>query len=282
VAPFWPRRYRTRYARNGRLRIAYELRGRWRRRPWLVLIQGLGYDRAGWAPVLRDLGRRFRLVLIDNRGSGGSDPPVGSFTVADMASDIAAVLRSARLGPINVMGVSLGGMVAQELAIGHPELVDALVLVATTPGWPDGYPMPAPSLALLATSAHLPEDVAARRNVENALAPVTVRDRPTVVDELLAHRRVHRTDPRVWLAQMQAGAKYAGRGRQSGINARTLVLHGGADRVVDPRNAELLAERIPDARLVLLPDLGHLFFWEDPRAFVAAVLEFLLPPGGIR
>lgn len=77
---------RNQYARSGGLRIAYELHGTMhRQRPWLILIQGMGLDRSGWEPVLRKLGRRFRLVLIDNRGTGRSDRPSGSFTVADMA-----------------------------------------------------------------------------------------------------------------------------------------------------------------------------------------------------
>ena len=82
---------RTRYARSGALRIAYERRGilHWRR-PWLVLIQGMGMDRLGWEPVLRKLRRHFRLVLVDNRGSGHSDRPAGSITVADMAGDVRA------------------------------------------------------------------------------------------------------------------------------------------------------------------------------------------------
>ena len=87
---------RTRYARSGGLQIAYELRGTWHwRRPWLVLIQGMGLDRFGWEPVLRNLGRRFRLALVDNRGSGHSGRPAGSFGVADMAADVVAVLDGA-------------------------------------------------------------------------------------------------------------------------------------------------------------------------------------------
>ena len=83
---------RTRYARSGALRIAYELRGTLhRRRPWLVMIQGMGLDRLGWQPVLGTLGRHFRLVLMDNRGFGSSSRP-GSFSVADMAGDVVAVL----------------------------------------------------------------------------------------------------------------------------------------------------------------------------------------------
>jgi 3-oxoadipate enol-lactonase len=270
----------SRYARSGGVRIAYEVRGRWRgRRPWLVLIQGLGFDRAGWAPVLADLRPHFRLVLIDNRGSGRSDRPVGSLTVSDMARDVISVLRAAGVRKAHVMGVSLGGMVAQEVAIEYPAYVDALILVATTPGWPFAYPMPAQSVAVLAAAASLPEEVALRRTVENALSPDTVRHRPALVRQLINHRRRYRTDPKGWYAQLAAGSRFAGNLRQSKIRARTLVVHGGADAVVDPRNAELLAARIDGARLVIVPRLGHLFFWEDPRRFVEVVLDFLLRGG---
>jgi len=91
---------RTRYARSGDLRIAYELRGTMhRRRPWLVLIQGMGFDRSGWDPVLRKLRHHFRLVLVDNRGFGRSDRSAGLFGVAAMAGDIVAVLDAAGPSP---------------------------------------------------------------------------------------------------------------------------------------------------------------------------------------
>ena len=77
-------------------------------------------------------------------------------------------------------------------------------------------------------------------------------------------------------AQAVAGARYTGWNRQRHIEARTLVLHGGADRVVNPRNGRLLADRIPGARLVIFPELGHLLFWEDPDGFADAVTSFLL------
>ena len=108
----------NRFADNGSSRIAYELCGRIEhRKPWLVLIQGLGFDRSGWAPVISALRRRFRPVLIDNRGSGRSTTPDRKFTVADMAADVAAVLDSGRIARAHVLGASLGGTVAQELAI---------------------------------------------------------------------------------------------------------------------------------------------------------------------
>ncbi len=268
---------RTRYARSGSLRIAYELRGalHWRR-PWLVLIQGMGLDRFGWEPVLHRLRRRFRLVLVDNRGTGHSDRPRGSYGVADMAGDVVAVLDAAGIGRAHVLGISLGGLVAQELAIDHPDRVDRLVLAGTAPGWPFAYPMPAASVRAMATAASLPAEAARRRHTENALSAHTVRNRPELVDRLLELQSAQSADRRAVSAQAAAGARYAGRLRQARIRARTLVLHGGADTVVDPRNARLLARRIPDARLVTFPGLGHLLFWEDPDGFAAAVTSFLL------
>jgi pimeloyl-ACP methyl ester carboxylesterase len=273
---------RTRYAPGAGARIAYELRGTLRgRRPWLVLVQGLGFDRSGWRPVVGRLGRRFRLVLIDNRGSGRSDPPDDSLTVRDMARDVISVMDAAGIETAHVLGVSLGGMVAQEVAIGYPARVDHLVLCCTTPGWPFAYPMPGPSARLMAQARQLPPEVALRRHVENALSPHTVTNRPRLVDRLVAHERANPHDPGSWSAQAAAGARYSGQLRQAGIRARTLILHGEADGVVDPRNARLLAERIPHARLVLLPGLGHLFFWEDPAAFAREVTSFLLTGAGI-
>lgn len=267
---------RARYADSGGVRIGYELRGRLhRRRPWLVLIQGMGLDRHGWGRVPGKLRRRFRLVLVDNRGCGRSDRPAGSFTVADMAGDVVAVLDAAGVRRAHVLGVSLGGMVAQELAIRHPERVDGLVLACTTPGWPFAYPMPAPSVRLIAATARLPAEAAWRRHMENALSARTVRDQPELVERLLARQGSLLADSGTLSAQAAAGARYAGRLRQAGIQARTLVLHGGADTVVDPRNGRLLAARIPRAELRIFPGLGHLFFWEEPDSFAAAVTSFL-------
>jgi pimeloyl-ACP methyl ester carboxylesterase len=268
---------RTRYADSGGTRIGYELRGRLhRRRPWLVLIQGMGLDRHGWGRIPGKLRRRFRLVLVDNRGCGRSDRTAGSFTVADMAGDVVAVLDAAGIGRAHVLGASLGGMVAQELAIRHPDRVDGLVLACTTPGWPFAYPMPAPSLRLIAATARLPAEAAWRRHMENALSTRTVQDQPVFVERLLERPGAGPANPDTLSAQAAAGARYAGRLRQAGIRARTLVLHGGADTVVDPRNGRLLAGRIPGAQLRIFPELGHLFFWEEPDGFAAAVTSFLL------
>jgi pimeloyl-ACP methyl ester carboxylesterase len=269
---------RTRYATDGDQRIAYEVRSSVfaRHRPWLVLVQGLGFDRDGWAPIARRLRREFRLVLIDNRGSGDSDPSPGRFQVAEMARDVVTVLDDVGIDRAHVLGLSLGGMIAQSLATNHPARIDRLVLAATTPGLPFGYPMPTRSAVLLATGSGMDAETKTRHNVENALSAQTVRHRPDLVRRLIAHVSARPTAQKAGSAQALAGARYFNRHGPEAISVRTLVLHGGADTVVDPRNARMLAQRIPDAELVILPGLGHLLLWEDPGAFVEAVTSFLL------
>ena len=137
----------TRLARNGPVAVAYDLRGRGSP---LVLIQGVGVGRWGWEPVADRLARRFQVITIDNRGIGASDTPPGHYSTRAMADDVLAVLDHAGIRQASVVGTSLGGMIAQELALAHPERVDKLVLVATIPGGPRSRPMPLPTTYLFA------------------------------------------------------------------------------------------------------------------------------------
>jgi 3-oxoadipate enol-lactonase len=238
----------------------------------VLLIHGLGYARWGWEPVARALGERFRLLLFDNRGIGESEVPPGPYTARAMAEDAVSVLDAAGVDTAHVVGTSLGGMVAQELALGWPERVGRLVLACTTPGGPAAYPLPERTLALMAEAPSLPQDVALRRFVENALAPGAPE---ALIDRIVVHRLAAPPDPAGWAAQAAAGASFDAFERLGAIAAPTLVLHGTADGVVDPRNAELLGERIANARVELFPGTGHLFFWEQPERFVEIVGEFL-------
>jgi 3-oxoadipate enol-lactonase len=251
------------------MRIAWESRGDG---PSLLLIHGLGYARWGWEPVVDRLAERFRVLLFDNRGIGESDVPPGPYTAAAMAEDAAQVLDEAGVGRAHVVGTSLGGMVAQELALAYPERVDRLVLACTTPGGDGAFPLPQRTLALIAEAPSLAPEVALRRFVENALAD----DAPDqLVGRIYEHRLASPPDPAGWQAQAAAGAGFDALDRIGGIAAPTLILHGTDDGVVDSRNAALLAERIPDSRVRLFEGRGHLFFWEDPDGFVEAVEEFL-------
>jgi 3-oxoadipate enol-lactonase len=254
------------------VRIAWERHGAG---PPVLLIHGLGYARWGWEPVLPALAQRFDVLLFDNRGIGDSDAPTGAYSAAAMAGDARQVLDEAGVGRAHVVGTSLGGMVAQELALSYPDRVDHLVLACTTPGGPSAYPMPEATVRLMAEAVGLEPEVALRRFVENALAPATVAERPELVEQIMGHRLRTAQPAAAWAAQAAAGATFDAYDRLGGLRGRVLVQHGSEDVVVDPRNGELLVDLLPDARLERFPRCGHLFFWEEPERFVSSVASFL-------
>jgi pimeloyl-ACP methyl ester carboxylesterase len=236
----------------------------------LLLIQGLGYGRWGWEPIMPGLAARHRVVVFDNRGIGESDKPEGPYTAAQMAGDALQVLDEAGIDRAHVLGASLGGMIAQELAVAAPERVDRLILCCTTPGGPTTVPMPEVTMRLFAEAPSLPPEVALRRFIENALGEGPPAE---LVDELFARRVANPPDPAGWQAQAAAGMTF--QGVDGEISAPTLIVAGTADNVVDYRNAEVLAARLAGARVELLEGAGHLFFWEQPDESVRIINEFL-------
>ena len=266
----------TQYAMNGDVRIAFDRHDAvGADRPWVLLVHGLGYARWGWEPVLDALVERFRVLSFDNRGIGESDVPAGPYTAEQMAGDAVAVLDAAGVGQAHVVGTSLGGMVAQEVARTHADRVAKLVLVCTTPGGDATVPMPRQTVDLLARMPTLEPERALRLAIENAFSGDALAKDPTLVERILAHRLSSPQDPAGWQAQASAGTTYAG-GELAAITRPTLVLHGTADVVVDPGNARVLADGLPDARLEMVEGAGHLLFWEQPDRFVEALSRFLL------
>jgi 3-oxoadipate enol-lactonase len=251
------------------VRIAWERRGSG---PPLLLIHGLGYARWGWEPVVDGLAEAHEVVLFDNRGIGDSDAPLGPYSARMLAEDAVAVLDAAGLERAHVLGTSLGGMVAQQVALDWPERVDRLVLACTTPGSESAAPMPEQTVRLIQESPALPREVAMRRGVENALAPGAD---VAMIDRIMVHRIATAQPLAAWLAQAAAGMSFDAWDRVREIGAPTLVLTGDLDVVVDPRNSALLAEMISGARMEVFPGAGHLFFWEQPERFVEVVKEFL-------
>ena len=221
------------------------------------------------------LEERFRVIRFDNRGIGESDVPDGPYTAAGMAVDALQVLDEAGVERAHVLGTSLGGMVAQELALAAPERVKRLVLACTTAGGPSAFPLPQRTIELFTLFPTLPFEEGLRLMVRNALADATADSRPDLVDEIYAYRLANQPPLPGWQAQAAAGAAFDGSARLGEIRMPTLVLHGTADNVVDHRNAEILAREIPDARLEWFEGCGHLFFWEEPERFVSVVTEFL-------
>ena len=262
------------WADDDGVRIAWERRGPEGGTP-VVLVHGLGYGRWGWEPVVDRLAERVPVVLFDNRGIGASDVPPGPYTSEQMAGDVLAVVDACGAERVHLVGASLGGMIAQHVALARPEAVDRLVLVCTTPGGEVAHPLPAGTRELIERMPSMDPAEALRAAVDNALGDVAGEQRQALVDRVVAHRMATPQDPAGWQAQAHAGTTHALGEGVSRITCPTLVLHGDRDRVVDPRNAQVLADLLPDVRVHMVPGGGHLWFWEQPERFVDEVTAFL-------
>jgi 3-oxoadipate enol-lactonase len=242
----------------------------------VLFVQGLGYDRNGFGPLPHLLADELRVVVFDNRGVGDSDAPEGPYSVTQLATDAVAVLDAAGIETAHVLGVSLGGFIAQELALAHPDRVDKLVLVSTAPGSvPPSHPMPERGVEAFARFQELDREAGLRLMVENSLGDHGVRERPELVEEIYRYRLERAPSLAAWQAQAYAGATFDAYDRIPEIAAPTLVIQGGGDTVVNPLNGELLAERIPNARLHLVPERGHLVLWQEAAMLAPIVRQFL-------
>jgi pimeloyl-ACP methyl ester carboxylesterase len=196
-----------------------------------------------------------------------------------LAADTAGLLDALNVSQAAVMGHSMGGFVAQELVLSRPDLVGQLILSSTNFGGPNSIPVTPEALAVMSNREGDPIQVI-KRGISVACAPGFAQAHPAVVQELIDYRLTNPVPPAQYQAQMAVGlalmdAAACFESKLQDVQAPTLILFGEHDKVVPPGNAELLAREIPDATIKLLPDAGHMFPVEVPKAAVAAVVEFL-------
>jgi 3-oxoadipate enol-lactonase len=232
----------------------------------VLLIMGLGMNATGWWRTVPVLAERFRVLAFDNRGVGRSDRPSGPYSVAELADDAAAVLDAAGEASAHVYGISLGGMIAQELALRHPARVRALVLGATTPGRTHGIAADEATVAFFRRRGAMPAEEAVWASVPYNYAARTRREHGERIAQDIERRLRFPIEPRPYEAQLAAALDHDAGARLSAIAAPALVVHGEEDVMVPPANAHVLAERLPDADLRLWRQAGHLYFTDEPAA----------------
>lgn len=252
-------------------RIHYEIHGAG---DPVLLIMGLGSNAYGWHRTIPWLSERYRVIAFDNRGTGRSDIPAGAYSIAQMAADAGAVLDAAGERTAHVCGASLGGMIAQGFAAAHPERLRSLVLICTTPG---GGHSVRPSQEVTTGLVQGGEDPSTvyRRNAWFLYSEDTRTHHPERIEEDLVYRGKIPTQPTGYLGQLQAAMAHDTWDALPAIAVPTLVIHGDADLLVPTANGRLLAERIPGARLVLVPGAGHMLQSDGNDVVRAAVLDFL-------
>jgi pimeloyl-ACP methyl ester carboxylesterase len=243
----------------------------------VLLIMGLAYPSQMWYRTRPLLVSRYRTVALDNRGIGLSDVPPGPYPIALMASDAKAVMDAAGIESAHVFGVSMGGMIAQEFALQYPARVRSLILGCTAAGGATAVRAEPEAIQMLMRREKMSPEQAAEAAVPFIYDPTTLRER---IDEDLVIRRPWFPSPEGYAAQLQGIIGWEAYSRLGQIIASTLVIHGESDRLIPPGNATLIAERIPAAKLVMIPHASHLFLTDQTEVSHRAILQFLNQQAG--
>lgn len=242
--------------------------------PPLLLVMGLGGNIEMWDPLERALsGHGIQTIAYDASGTGHSPTRLLPQRMPGLARQAAHLLDALGHPSASVLGVSYGGAVAQELALGNPHRVRRLVLASTSCGL-GGVPGNPLALSLLATPLRYYSPTFLRLTAGVLYGP-TITEKEDLLREQINARRAR--PPTVWgyASQLIAGAGWTSWPWLGRIAAPTLVLAGDHDPIVPPRNARILARRIPDARLELVPGAGHLLLLDQAERCASLITDFL-------
>lgn len=253
----------------------------------LLLIMGLGADSLAWLFQRDAFAERYRTILFDNRGVGRSSKPAGPYTIAQMADDAAGLLDALAIERAHVLGISMGGMIAQELALRHAERVRTLVLGCTYARPDNGVTTTfEESLAffggargsngeIVVDPAKLDPMAFIQRLLPLTFTPQFMMTELPKLMQVFAGALQHGFDMQAIMAQVAATQAHDTLERLGAITAPTLVVTGDGDLLIPPANSDVIAARIPGARLEKIPGGSHAFNFETPELFNRTVLDFL-------
>jgi len=255
--------------------IYYEIR---REGTPLVMISGYTRSSETWSPdLVEGLAKHHKLILFDNRGTGRSDKPDIEYSIKMMADDTAGLMDAINISKAHVSGFSMGGYIAQELALKYPDRVLSLILACTSCGGSKGFHGEEWGSVLKSFASGNPPEMSPAlmgKIMSFALTPkYLAENRDTLIKSALSIKYPTPLFTRV--RQAQAITKYDTYDRLSQIKAPTLVLHGKEDRMLPFENGKILAEGIPDAKLHVFENAGHMFWAGIERQVVRIMIQFM-------
>jgi pimeloyl-ACP methyl ester carboxylesterase len=236
---------------------------------------GLTGSRWHWREFVDRFADAHRVVTFDNRGVGETSAPHGPYTTAEMAADTLALLDHLEIARAIIFGVSMGGMIAQEIVLAAPERVEKLILGCTSFGGPTAAPAEPEVIAAFASIGKGATEATVRQLVEANFSRSFVAEHPDVVQELFERGLRHRMRAAGFHGQASAVLRHDAASRVGSIEAPTLILTGDHDRLIPAANAESLVAAIPRARLVTFSGTGHMFWIEAADAAERAIRSFL-------
>lgn len=255
----------------GDINMYYEIHGEGEP---VLMIMGASGTTALWGPAIPLLSREYRAIPFDNRGIGYSEAPEVPLSIKMMADDAAGLLDALGIDSAHVYGASMGGMIAQELALHYPEKVVSLILGCTGPGGPQAA-LPDDVMAFAGQMADMSQEDLAKMMPAMFYPPEFMERNPKAVEETIGWLMEKPVPPWVRVRQIKAVMAHDTYERLPQIKAPTLVIGGEKDILIPAEYQRLLASRIPNAELVIWEDLGHGFGLQKPEEANKVVLDFL-------
>ncbi len=258
------------------LKLRYEIRGAGEP---VALIMGFSGSGRGWGEAfLKLMEARFKIFVIDNRGTGESDKPDAEFTLRQMAADVAAVLDHARTPRAHIFGISMGGMIAQEFVLAYPERTRGLVLGCTNCGSSHSVPAAPEAIANLMPAPGMDPIEQARRAFSVACGKAFLNSQAGqgILTQAIAEMGNYPITPmHTFMRQGQAIGGFDSFARLPQIKSPTMIIHGDDDSIVPFPNAEVLHGAIAGSKKHTLKAAGHMFFWEVPDETARVAGDFL-------
>jgi pimeloyl-ACP methyl ester carboxylesterase len=245
----------------------------------LVLISGLGYPLWQWHKMVPYLAEHLQVITFDNRGIGQSDKPAGKYSAQMLAADTAGLLDALGIEKAAIMGHSMGGFIAQAMALDFPEKVSELILCSTNFGGPNHVPVTPEAFAVL---SDISSDPLTRftNGLKVSTAPGWADAHPDIVKEWVEWRVANPIDMAGYQSQFAIGLaltseEAAFENKLPNISVPTLIVFGEYDKVVPPENAELLQKQVRGSQIAIIPDAGHFFPMEVPEVASQIIIDFL-------
>ncbi|RJP64078.1 MAG: alpha/beta hydrolase [Candidatus Abyssobacteria bacterium SURF_17] len=242
----------------------------------IVLFMGLGGNIAIWdIELINALAERFKVIIFDNRGTGRSDMPDEEYSIELFADDSAALLDALGIESAYILGASMGGMTAQEFALKYPRKCRKLILCCTLAGGENSVPPTGEALAILMSVKDLSPEEGTRAMRPAAFTKRFIETNGDWLEEKLKREIAYPTPPHAFERHLQAAMTFDAYDRLPRISCPTLVMTGVEDILIPARNSEILAQRIPGAKLILFDNSAHGFMSERRDGVLAAIFQFI-------
>jgi 3-oxoadipate enol-lactonase len=261
-------------AKVGDLNIYYEIHGDGFP---LVMISGLSSNIDWWDPrIIQETSKKSKTIVFDNRDTGRTEKSKAGYTIKKLADDTAGLMNALKIQRSNILGISMGGMIAQEFALNYPKMVEKLLLLSTTCGGPKSVSPPPQLLELLTKPREgiSPEEMA-KMAIPIIFTGDYIKSNPVDIKQFTQRILKIPIAPDAYMRQIGAIMTHDTYNRLPSIKAPTLVMAGNKDILVMPQNSKILAERIPGAKLVYLDKSAHLLFPEMFEKAISTVIDFL-------